>query len=72
MRDHNICFYAELIKVISYYDQILPLVESSKYRLTNSGVPLMKMPYWCPNHCDVVMHHNRFSHDEGHLNCIVI
>ena len=26
MRDHNICFYAELTKIIPNYDQILPLI----------------------------------------------
>ena len=31
MRDHNICFYAELIKIIPNYHQILPLIYSSVY-----------------------------------------
>ena len=31
MRIHNICFYAELTKIIPNYHQILPLIKSSAY-----------------------------------------
>ena len=31
MRGHNICFYAELTKIIPNYHQILPLIKSSEY-----------------------------------------
>ena len=38
MKCHNICFYAELTKIIPNYHQIIPLILSSDNCLKNLGV----------------------------------
>ena len=35
-RGHHLCFYAELIKIIPNYPQILPLIKSSEKHLKSS------------------------------------
>ena len=55
MRGHNICFYAELTKVIPKYHQILPLIYSSdSSHITFTCISEARM--WYHSFCYVFVH----------------